>query len=97
MDKISPFAVAMVVIVLSFMGAMAAIIYQNIKNEVKKVDEKVDIVKETYTTKTDFKEYKDDHILDHNKQDRTNEKLEIKIDKILDIVIELKTGGKDEK
>ena len=91
----NPLFVAIVMITFTFLGGLLAIIYQNLNTKtkdnsdhIKGVEGKIDKVKDTYATKEELKQYKDEHSQEHNKQDKAYDKLDKKLDRIIQMLLE---------
>ena len=91
----SPLVVALISAAITFLGGLLFIIYQNLNTKVientksiKGVEGKIDNVKDNHATKDELKQYKDGHVLEHNKQDQAYDKLDKKLDRIIQMLLE---------
>ena len=91
----SPLVIAIITLAFTFIGGLLVIIYQNLNKKaltnsdcIKDAERRIDSVKDTYATKGELKDYKGEHILEHNKQDQRYEKLDKKLDQIIRMLLE---------
>lgn len=91
----SPLAIALITLAATFLGGLLLIIYNNLNNktkdncdEIKRVEGKIDNVKDSYATKIELKQYKEEHNYEHTKQDKAYDKLDKKLDRIIQMLLE---------
>lgn len=77
----------------TFVFGLLGLIYSYLKSQTEDAHKSIDDIKDKYATKQELKNYKDDHSREHDKQDKAIERLEKKIDKLMEIII----GGVHEK
>lgn len=74
----------------TFVFGLLGIIYNKLNKDIQGNLNHIDKMRETYATKEELKEYKDDHSKEHEKQDKAIEKVDGKLDQIIQMLLRRK-------